>query len=175
MKNKIIIGICLGFLILCCSIQAVSYRGIRTVEEIIIDIASHVDPNSVLLDVGSDDGDVMIWFSEQGIKEVKGMEMNSFMAETSRGRKDANGDFLNVTTGDAVRITWPEADVYYIWITLNVTSQIIEKIETEDIKGTFILGHQPSYIFKEFCKARGMTFHVTPSWFGDFEWWEWVR
>jgi len=179
------IGMMVVFLILAYALRSDSYSGQRTIEMIITDISKKIDlTNLTVCDVGSDKGDVMIWFSQYA-KAVKGIEQNSVTSANSRKRRDKQGKFLDVITGDAtslvqvdpntVRSLLPVADVYYIWMNIWVTSEMIELIETQDIKGIFIFGNHSMYIMQEFFKARGMVCHTVETWQGTFRYYIWDK
>lgn len=156
------------------SVEPIPYQTNRTVEEVIVDICKHIDPNSTVCDVGSAEGGVMTYFAKH-VKAVKGVERNTASAANSRKRKDSKGRLLDVVSGNVLKTGFPIADVYYIWIERSAMGPIVEKIETDDIKKIFIMGHHTDYITIEFFKARGMIPHTVRTWQGDFTYWIWDR
>ena len=167
--------LCMVILLLFIATNAFGYWGNRTTEEVIEYISTVIDlSDKTVCDIGSAEGNVMIEFAEYA-KAVKGIEQNSGIAPLSRSRRDRRGRPLNVTQGNALTDTLPEADVYYVWLGNNEIAEIIERVVTDDIKKIFIIGNYSNYIYKEYFRLMGMQKHTVRTWRGDFDIYIWDR
>ena len=121
--------------------------------------------DKVVCDIGSKYGDFLIGLSKYA-SSVIGIEQNPIAAELATNRG------LDITVGNALD-GLPEADVYYIWW-IN-PSELVEKIETENIKGTFIFGNTNNYFMREYLKSKGATEEIVQTHRGDFRVIIWAR
>lgn len=139
----------LGLLMICGNVFGVFSRTPAEIADLIKDKIE----GKVVVDVGCAEGDFMIAMSKYA-KEVRGIEQVSSLAEIATDRG------FTVTTANATTITWPVADVYYVYVDRSSLNKIMKKIDTDEIKGTFIFGDTNSYITSQYFILRGAEVRV---------------
>ena len=114
--------------------------------------------NKIVCDIGCKAGRFMQSLIPHA-SEVKGIDNNEFQAELGQ-----NLD-LNIVVGNAREVTLPTADVYYCWMGFVDALKFMERVETEDIKGTFIFG---DYNIDFFFEKLGAEKRIIKTHRGDF-------